>query len=174
MTASTTLICDYFTGEAREKWLGAQTAVASLSSIVLVFVGGALGSVYGWRGPFGIYLIGIVFVAMISRLVWEPTRGVIARSLESEVGRVPSEPSSFSWVRLIGVCAITLLASVMFYLTPTQSGIALTSLGVSDPLQIGILTAFAILGIHAGTLIFRVVRRRPTTTLRSAAPARPR
>ena len=49
MTASTTLLCDYFTGEEREKWLGAQTAVASLSSIVLVFVGGALGSLYGWR-----------------------------------------------------------------------------------------------------------------------------
>jgi MFS family permease len=165
MTASTTLLCDYFTGEEREKWLGAQTAVASLSSIVLVFVGGALGSVYGWRGPFGIYLIGLVFVAMIIRFVWEPVRDALAHPRDSNVERMPSEPSSFSWVRLTGICAITLLASVMFYMTPTQSGMALASLGATNPLQIGILTAFAILGVPVGTLIFRLMRRWPITTL---------
>jgi hypothetical protein len=95
MTASTTLRCDYFTGEAREKWLGAQTAVASLSSIVLVFVGGALGSLYGRRGPFGVYLSGLMFVTMIIRLVWEPTRDAVARSAAIGVARTPSEPSSF-------------------------------------------------------------------------------
>jgi predicted MFS family arabinose efflux permease len=165
MTASTTLLCDYFTGEAREKWLGAQTAVASLSSIVLVFVGGALGSLYGWRGPFGVYLSGLIFVTVIIRLVWEPTRDVVARSAAIGVARIPSEPSSFSWARLIWICAITILASIMFYLTPTQSGIALTSLGVTDPLRIGVLTAFAILGVPAGTLIFQLLRRRPIATL---------
>jgi MFS family permease len=44
MTVTTTLICDYFSGPAREKWLASQTAVASLSALVLIFVGGLLGS----------------------------------------------------------------------------------------------------------------------------------
>jgi MFS family permease len=165
MTASTTLLCDYFTGEAREKWLGAQTAVASLSSIILVFAGGALGSVYGWRGPFGIYLIGLIFVLVIVGLVWEPTRSAAERPVASDAGRVLPAPAAFSWARLIGICAITVLASIMFYLTPTQSGIALTSLGVTDPLRIGVLTACAILGVPVGTLVFQVVRRWPIMTL---------
>lgn len=165
MTASTTLLCDYFTGEAREKWLGAQTAVASLSSIVLVFAGGALGSAYGWRGPFGIYLIGLIFVVAIIGWVWEPTRSAAARPVKPDVGRVLPAPAAFSWTRLIGICAITVLASIMFYLTPTQSGIALASLGVTDPLRIGVLTACAILGVPVGTLVFQVVRRWPIMTL---------
>src|ERR1700734_2262925 len=35
MTASTTLIGDYFQGPTREKWLGYQTALATASSVVL-------------------------------------------------------------------------------------------------------------------------------------------
>jgi MFS family permease len=165
MTASTTLLCDYFTGEAREKWLGAQTAVASLSSIFLVFAGGALGSAYGWRGPFGIYLIGLIFVVAIVGWVWEPKRSATVRPVKPDAGRVLPAPGTFSWASLIGICAITVLASIMFYLTPTQSGIALTSLGVTDPLRIGVLTACAILGVPVGTLIFQVVRRSPIMTL---------
>jgi MFS family permease len=165
MAASTTLLCDYFTGDERERWLGAQTAVASLSSIVLVFVGGALGSVYGWRGPFGIYLISLVFVAVAIRFVWEPSRSALAHPVDSNVGRAPPERSHFSWVRLTGICLITLFASVMFYMTPTQSGMALASLGATDPLRIGILTAFAILGVPVGTVIFRFMNRWEVTTL---------
>jgi MFS family permease len=165
MTASTTILCDYFTGSERDKWLGAQTAVASLSSIVLVFVGGALGSVYGWRGPFGIYLIGLLFVAMVSRFVWEPVRVASAHPRESNVERSTAELSTFSWLRLIGICVITILASVMFYMTPTQSGIALATLGATDPLRIGFLTACAILGVPVGTLLFRSMRQWAITTL---------
>jgi MFS family permease len=165
MTASTTLLCDYFTGERREMWLGAQTAVASLSSIVLMFVGGALGSLYGWRGPFGIYLIGLVFVAAIMRLVWEPTQSTVQASKASVNDRTIAGPNSFSWARLIGICAITIFTSILFYLTPTQSGIALTNLGVADPLHIGVLAACAVLGVPVGTFIFRVVRRWSVATL---------
>jgi len=41
--SSTTLIGDYFHGRDREKWLANHTAVASISSIFLAFLGGALG-----------------------------------------------------------------------------------------------------------------------------------
>ena len=49
--SSTTLIGDYFHGREREKWLANQTAVASLASIVLALLGGALGN-FGWRAAF--------------------------------------------------------------------------------------------------------------------------
>jgi len=63
MTVSTTLISDYFKGHAREKWLASQTAVASLSALVLVAIGGLLGAHYGWRGPFGVYLFSLLLAA---------------------------------------------------------------------------------------------------------------
>jgi MFS family permease len=52
MTVSTTLICDYFSGKSRERWLAGQTAMASLASCLIIPLGGLLASHYGWRGPF--------------------------------------------------------------------------------------------------------------------------
>ena len=63
MTVSTTLISDYFKGHAREQWLASQTAVASVSALALITIGGLLGSAYGWRGPFGVYLFSAILTA---------------------------------------------------------------------------------------------------------------
>ena len=52
MTVSTTLISDYFKGRARERWLASQTAVASVSALGIIYLGGHFGAAYGWRGPF--------------------------------------------------------------------------------------------------------------------------
>jgi len=60
MTVSTTMICDYFSGKSRERWLAGQTATASLSALAIIPLGGVLAASYGWHGR--------VFLA-ISRLL---------------------------------------------------------------------------------------------------------
>src|SRR5579862_3366919 len=72
MTVSTTLISDYFKGRAREQWLASQTAVASLSALAIITLGGYLGTLYGWRGPFGVYLFSVVLAIGIWLFTWEP------------------------------------------------------------------------------------------------------
>lgn len=147
MTVTTTLICDYFSGATREKWLASQTAVASLSALGLIYIGGLLGSVYGWRGPFWTYLVSLVLVMGVIAFTWEPSARTGAREAATAV--------QFPWGRMLGICAITLFASVMFYAIQTEGSLALAALGVTDPARIGKLTAIASLGVPLGTVVFR-------------------
>jgi MFS family permease len=156
MTVSTTLISDYFSGHTREKWLASQTAVASLSSLALIMIGGVLGSAYGWRGPFFVYLFGALLAIGIWLLTWEPDATAQQAGDQLE-GAAPA----FPWTRIIGICAITLFASVMFFTVQTQSALALETLGVQDPTRLSILTAVASLGVPLGTFVYRGVARWP-------------
>ena len=171
MTVSTTLISDYFKGHARERWLASQTAVASLSSLALIAIGGLLGSLYGWRGPFGVYLFSVLLALCIWRFTWEPGRPMgqpptetdaQPTAIATDTGRVV-----FPWARMTGICAITLFASVMFYTIQTQSSLALTALGVRDPARLGLFTALASLGVPLGTFVFRALARLPIGLLLS-------
>jgi len=163
MTVSTTLISDYFKGRAREQWLASQTAVASLSALAIIALGGLLGTLYGWRGPFGVYLFSVVLAIGVWRFTWEPdpepTTGEAATPETSHV--------SFPWARMSGICAITLFASVMFYTIQTQSSLALTSLGIAEPARLGVFTAIASLGVPVGTFVFRSLSRVPIALLLS-------
>ncbi len=161
MTVTTTLICDYFSGPAREKWLASQTAIASLSSLGLVYIGGLLGSAYGWRGPFWTYLFSLLLLIGVLAFTWEPQK---AKSDAPAQGVVAV---NFPWARLSGICAITLFASVMFYAIQTEGSLALEALGVTDPARIGKLTAIANLGVPLGTLVFRGLARWPLALLLS-------
>jgi MFS family permease len=164
MTVTTTLICDYFSGPAREKWLASQTAVASLSSLGLVYVGGLLGSAYGWRGPFWTYVFSLVLLIGVVAFTWEPQTPVSAKTDAREEGALSVQ---FPWAQMLGICAITLFASVMFYAIQTQGSLALEALGVTDPARIGKLTALANLGVPLGTLVFRGLARWPIGLLLS-------
>jgi MFS family permease len=154
LTLSTTMIGDYFSGHEREKWLASQTAVASISAVLLIVVGGWLGSIYGWRGPFAVYASGFLFAVALISCTWEvhgtPTPSVAA----------PSMGPAFPWLHMAGVCGVTLLASVMFYTMQTQGGFAWNILGISDPARIGVLTSIASLGVPLGTFIFRGATKR--------------
>jgi MFS family permease len=156
MTTSTTMISDYFRGHEREKWLASQTGVAALSALLLLAIGGWLGGRFGWRGPFGVYLFSLV----LSVAVWKVTRNVAIPFDSSSVAsteRMHARESPF--VRILGICAITLVASVMFYAVQTQGSLALTALGVHDTSRIGLLTALVALGVPTGTVLFRAVTK---------------
>jgi len=166
MTVSTTLISDYFDGHAREKWLASQTALASLSSLALIPFGGFLARTYGWRGPFGVYLFSVLLAVGIWLFTWEPAARTSVPELAAgdRPDKTPigpsAEPDALPWARLIGICAITLFASVMFYTILTQSGLALAALGVTDAGRLGLLTGIATLGVPTGTFVFRAAARR--------------
>jgi MFS family permease len=158
MTVSTTLIGDYFTGPARERWLASQTAVASITSLILIPLGGLLAHSYGWRGPFVVYALSLVFVVLVWRFTWEPPRD---RTETRPARDRPESAPSLPWRSLGGICAVTLFASVMFYTVQTQSAVALTGLGVHDPSRLGWLTAVASLGVPVGTFLFPALSRLP-------------
>jgi MFS family permease len=159
LTLSTTMIGDYFSGHEREKWLASQTAVASISAVLLIMLGGWLGSLYGWRGPFAVYASGFLFALALTFLTWE----VDGSRAPAAATQSTADPR-FPWLHMAGVCAVTLLASVMFYTMQTQGGFAWNILGISDPGKIGVLTSIASLGVPLGTFIFRGATKRLSTS----------
>ena len=158
MTVSTTLISDYYTGRARERWLASQTAVASVSALGIIYLGGQLGAAHGWRGPFYLYLYSLPLAFCVLRTIWEPLPAALSTdSGVAEDVRYRVLPRA----RIFGICAITLLASVSFYTVITKNAEALVVLGVSDPAEIGKLTMLASIGVPLGTFVFWGVSRLP-------------
>src|ERR1700691_3833211 len=130
MTVSTTLISDYFRGHARERWLASQTAVASVSALGIIYLGGQLGAAYGWRGPFYLYIYSLILAFAVFAFVWEPpAEQPIARLAVTD----EAAGTRFPWGRMLGICSLTLLASIAFYTVITKNAEALVELGVSDP-----------------------------------------
>jgi MFS family permease len=151
MTVSTTLICDYYAGRDRERWLAGQTALASVSALGIIYLGGQLGAAYGWRGPFYLYIYSLPLALAVFGTIWEPGRGaaraVAAAAAEDGIVEFPRN-------RVLGICAITLLASISFYTVITKNGEALYALGLTDAAAIGRLTMLASIGVPLGTFAF--------------------
>ena len=159
MTVSTTMISDYFKGRARERWLASQTAVASISALGIIYLGGQLGAAYGWRGPFYLYLYSLVLVLGVVILIWEPTAQENDTAVPTDGD--PAQYREFPWLRLLGICAVTLLGSISFYTVITKNAEALVALGVSDPARIGTLSVIATIGVPLGTFIYWGLSRLP-------------
>ena len=154
MTVTTTMIGDYFRGHAREKWLASQTAVASLAAgLVIIPLGGLLASAYGWSGPFYAYLYSVVLAFGIILFTWEPEK--IDHAAEAALEeRGMTLYDTIPWARMTGICAMTLIGSLMFYGIITQNANALVTLGVQDPASIGRYTVLASMGVPVGTFIY--------------------
>jgi predicted MFS family arabinose efflux permease len=168
MTATTTMICDYFKGRARERWLASQTAVASLSALGLLQISGLLGQSFGWRGPFSVYLFSLVLLLGIWRFTWEPGEDAVTCA---GTGAAPPcapgspRPDAVPWPRLLGICALTVYAAIMFYTYQTQSGLALNALGVHEVSRRGTAAMIASLGVPLGTFLFWGAARLPIALL---------
>ena len=98
MTLSTTMIGDLFVSPARERWLASQTAVASISSLALIPLGGLLARSHGWRGPFAVYALSLILAALVWRFTWEP--GETHRHQQ----QAPRPGTSLPWRSLGGIC----------------------------------------------------------------------
>jgi MFS family permease len=154
MVTSTTLIGDYFRAEQRDKWLGSQAALASLAAMVLFPIAGALG-LLGWRGPFALYGISLVLVIGVLFFTWEPQRRAAAE--EQQPAAAPRTP--FPWRTMLGICFVTLLTAVMFYILQFQMGSALRTFDVDSTLTTGIFLAAASLAVPAGAIFYRFAHR---------------
>jgi MFS family permease len=158
LTVSTTMISDFFKGRARERWMASQTAVASLSALGIIFLGGQLGAAYGWRGPFYLYVYSLILAIAVLAFVWEPPTDPSGAN-EADPGGA-AHPR-FPWERMVGICSLTLLASICFYTVITKNAEALVALGVSDPAVIGKYTMLASIGVPIGTFVYWGVSRLP-------------
>ena len=160
MVLTTTLIGDFFTGEKRDKWLAAQTAVASLSALVFYNLGGQLGQ-FGWRAPFWVYGSALVMLALVLAFTWEPQRA----DGPADKPQGGTSWAGFPWRRMLVILGISVFGSVLFYAVQIQAPNALTALGWSDPAKTGFWTSIASIGVPLGTVLFSRVVKWPVKRL---------
>lgn len=148
MTAVSATITDWFEGPRRASFLGLQQAVASLGGVVFLPLAGALATI-DWRAPFWLY--GLAAVVALSAFFavqeWPRTAPEAAVGL----GRAVSGP-------VIGLYILALVATMVFYMAPTQVPFLLADLGVG-PVLVGLIIAGSTVTSALGALAFPVLRR---------------
>ncbi len=141
MIVGTTLIGYYFSNESRHKFMGIQSAFISIGGIFFITGGGVLSD-FGWRYPFGIYLIGLAVLPMVTLFLDEPKK-IHIDEREVEISG-----------NLIYVYILAFLLMVVFYVLPTQMPfLMINHFGASGTLT-GLIISSAMASNAIGALSF--------------------
>ncbi|PJG46225.1 MFS transporter [Sphingobium sp. LB126] len=151
MTTSTTLIGDYFKGSRREYWLVIQTGIASLASVLFGFASGLLGE-WGWRAPFLVYGMALIYIPLVLFLIREPRRARAATTI-----RPATQP--FPWASVWRFYAIGFPAALIFFIVPIQTPFLLTGRGLDSPTLIGLTAAVSGTAVTAGGFLFKAISK---------------
>ncbi|RNM12658.1 MFS transporter [Nocardioides pocheonensis] len=157
MTCCTTLIADYFSGPARDRWLGLQTVFASLSATLFFALGGALGA-HNWRTPFWLYASSLAFAVLAATLLWQPRPHGTADATRPDLPPLPVRS-------LLAACLVSLFGGIVFYTPIVELPFLLDHAGVSAVPVIGAITALASAATAAGAFTFGRISRRGTAIL---------
>jgi MFS family permease len=147
MTACTTLLGDYFSGQRRAHFLSLLTVLTTVSATVFLVVGGIMGTV-GWQAPFWLYASGIVLAVVAARRLHEP----LVQPARRVLANVP-------WGRLVVPLLFTFIGGAAFFALIVHLPFILEGLGVTDAGQVGLLSAVASAATAAGAFSYRLMGR---------------
>jgi MFS family permease len=158
MTVATTLIGDYFSGAERKRYLSLSIGAPSIAAIIFIVLAGALGE-FGWRTPFWLYIISALLFLPMSLILFEPKSEAKAATANSSANR------GFPLVTLLGICALTLVCSIAFFIPVIQIGFLLNLIGVHSPQVIGLIAGAASIANVVGAISFTQSSRFGTRNL---------
>ena len=154
MTAVTTLIADYYTGQKRANFMGLQAAFMGLGGVIFLSVGGFIADL-NWRFPFLIYLSAWIILIAIALFLYEADRNadlLKENSLEADKPKMP-----------LGVLAliygVALFYMVIFYLIPVQLPFYLKSLGIENASAAGLAIAGSTLASSISSLGYGYIKQ---------------
>jgi MFS family permease len=146
MTASTTLIGDYFRGAEREKWFVAQASAASISAVVFFGIGGALGEA-NWRYTYYVYAAALLAVPIALAILREPAKTEAERTTTN---------LHFPWSSVIWLYVIAFIGAIIFFIPQIQVAFLLNERGITSPQTIGLTTAIGAIAVPVGSVIFKM------------------
>ena len=150
MTVATMLAADYWTGQARAKFMGKQAAVMSMGGMIFLLLGGIL-SEYSWRGAFGLYLLSIpVFF-----IAWKNLKDSSAPATDAKQIKVPLD-----WSICLKIGALGFFTMAVFYLIPTRLPFLLAEMGHTSPTIAAIAIASTTLAGVISSINFQKIRSR--------------
>ncbi len=148
MIVSTSLVGDYFQGEARHKFMGYQSAFMSIGGVSFVLAGGFLSDM-DWRLPFGIYLIGLILLPMAIYFLYEVPKEQIEQKEEDII------PTN-----LLGIYFLAFFYMLIFFILPTQVPfLIIDHFGGSGKIA-GSIIAIAFLSNAFGAITFSKLKKK--------------
>ncbi|MEV4947150.1 MFS transporter [Streptomyces sp. NPDC053755] len=154
MTACTTLIGDYYSGELRDRYVALQTMCASASATAFFVLGGVLGAA-DWRAPFWLYAVGLLIAPVMARVLPAPVPTVAVGDtdpVDTRAAQTARRP--FPVRRMAGICLLTVFGAVVFYTVPVEMAYLLDEQGVVSTGAIGAVTAVASAATVLGSVVF--------------------
>ncbi|MFI0473663.1 MFS transporter [Halomonas sp. HMF6819] len=138
LSISTTLVGDYFSGAERVRFLGLQSSSMALGGVIFINLGGLLSD-WSWRGPFLLYLTGVLLLPYALMVLREPHR----TTSDSAASQAPAVRLDLWRTGLAYL--IAMISMMMFYMFPAQLPFLLTSQGIDSGLAIGAALSMAAL-----------------------------
>lgn len=155
MTSATTLVADYYTGQARSQFMGWQAAFMSFGGVVFLTAGGGLAEL-GWRWPFAIYLFPLLLVPLVAFSLTEP-----GQSGELSPSGNEDESAAGNPGRLLPlIYGIAFFGMVIFYFIPLQIPFYLETLLGAGPTISGMAIAVSTLFGMVTSLTYGRIRAR--------------
>jgi MFS family permease len=148
MTASTTMIGDYYTGLKRERMMSLQTTVSSATATIFVAVGAAVGTL-GWNAPFAIYGIALLLFPFMLFYLWEPKPA--AQTAPSPFTSQTEEVTFRSGVVAL-TCLVGFFTGIAFMIVPINLAVLYVAAGWPQAIGTGYILNSA--GVMLGTFIF--------------------
>ena len=152
LTVLNTLIADYFDLKQRRLWLTVQGVIGPVLGTITITSAGFLTEKM-WNGAFLIYTSAfVIFLAMLV-FMFEPGKR------EAHADEAPVTASGFPWPKVMGICAMTLFASILYYVFIINGGLAFQAVGADSSGKLGILISIASIGVPVGALLFGLLSR---------------
>lgn len=155
MVSATTLIADYYQGNARVNFMGLQAAFMGFGAVVSLSLGGFAADL-SWRLPFLIYLFAWVLLPTMIACLFEPVRDRSGNAVSSAALTTAKLPIKL----LIFVYGTALLMQAVFYLIPVYLPFHLEQLANVNAAQSGLAIALTTLFSAIASMNYGRIKRR--------------
>jgi MFS family permease len=160
MTTATTLIADYYVGNARAQFLGLQASFMGLGGVIFLSLGGFLADL-NWRFPFAIYLFSLILFGLALVFLPEPNRNL---KINATGGGNSENPQKLPVKLVLITYGLGIISQIVFYLIPVQLPFYLKELFAANAAQSGLAIALATLMSAIVSLGYRQIKAKLSFT----------
>lgn len=148
--AGMALLADHYSGARRDRLIGGVSVLGGGATLVSLIVAGALAENFGWRAPFGLYLVGLAMFAVALPVV-----------PRTEVAGVAAHGGGGGSVRAAtGYLVMLTILSIVMNMIAVQGIFLLSSEGITSPTMQSIVLDMTTVGTMAGAYGFAYLRPR--------------
>lgn len=152
MTGVMTIITDYYQGQKRASFMGAQAAAMGFGGMVFAAVGG-ISADFNWRFPFLIYLFSLIVLVLMAIALYEPELEKTSGTKKRILPRLPKES--------IGIIyALALIYMVAYYLIFVQLAFYLKEISNASAAESGIAIAISTLAGAIASSRYGAIKQR--------------